>query len=1159
MNKSLLRGQTGMFALLVLLTTFTLLQGQQLQEMQYEEIPGGNIILDRADRSLLIVESAIPKLMFESTRGIKPGSVKEEKPGVWYVYLEPGVQLISISAEGYLPVRDVRHNFQPRQAWQLKVTGDQPKGVGSIRIETNPSGASIILNNIPVPGTTPLTLQDQPTGTHSIRIDKDSYGSLEETVTIEKDKTVTRTFTLQKEYAGLKVTSDPSGATVFLDGNQLGITPLERNDLSQGECNMIIVMDGYESNKQLIRLVYGQTKSYHADLVQQEGSVRLTTEPTGAEVFLDGKSYGIFDGEPIIINNLGIGEHIAEATLEYHDKDTEKFKVLYKKTNRVELKLIPQPGSLFVSTTPMGASIILDGVNSNKKSPAKIDSIIIGEHALILVLEGYRGLLKHIIIQPGRTVSIDEKLIDKYELSPEIVLRICDNALKSWLEKFKWENPEKSADLRMIYQEEILKNIITPVAPVDSHDRQIVDNLQDDPNYAAKSLSRLLALEHEEYDKLCFKLPKSKLTADKTRKREWRNSLIERYNELISLARKEGWQAFYAKGRLFNEEALATYEQEIPYIPKQDSAMSYLDAVVDDAILLNYGAILQFEEGYTRLDAIGRQLVVERKKFQKDVDRLKKQLDQMQLDIAAVGIDDSTKKLDVWKKALIELDASISEVKKWKIACREPIPEIVVRNGDYALRSWLVKFNWENPKKAADIRMIYQEEILKNIITPGAPEVCGLYLQAIETIKETNIYTDYWIQELEKRFTHVVDTLLIQWDRQFMVSKEKIDGYIQEYSEMLPEGEFAESKEGLLLDMMGEQILMWTDYLNVHNLDKLKALTAILDTVVQYKRPVGFGDESLGRPLQGVLEYFDVLNEYSAVAEVKKVEYAKEYEENPYYYDEYYEEDIERYWYNDAASAYDEIALTFNDYSVGLLEEGLRITDKYSLSCLAGISIKLKLVELKPDVYVERVGIEPQNFTLVSSTDWLIWPEYMTGFEQIDFDDSDWEHPHVAYLPGGSNLGILSYLGATPIWFNLDDPPALPEWVEYPKDVIGFEGELIEFTLLGVVPVRKMPFLDEYEDEGYDEFEEEYPDWLPEFTKEEKKAAAPPVGLRIEYRSTDIPENEVAFVDKGDGSAVFYWTPSYAAAGVYSAMFTLYNYGIPVPIIIPIIVRNVDH
>ncbi|MDP8238185.1 MAG: SUMF1/EgtB/PvdO family nonheme iron enzyme [Candidatus Hatepunaea meridiana] len=412
MKKHLLRSQTGMSVLLAILITFSFLQAQQLQQMEFEELKADNIIFDDASQSLLIVESTIPKLMFHSNRGIKPNAVKEEKQGLWYVYLEPGVQLVTIMADGYLDVEFGRHNYQPRRTRKILVTGEQPKGLGSFRIETTPSGAMVTFNNLPVPGLTPLTLSDQPTGTHSIRIEKDDYCSLDETVTIEKDKTVTRTFTLQKEYASLKVTSDPPGATVYLDGDQLGTTPLDRNDLSIGEGILTVEKDGYVTNSQTVRLKVGDNPPVNVYLVLQTGSVSITTIPSGTEIFLDGESLGIYNGTPLVRDKLSLGSHTVRASIDGYDDAEQIIAVTFNKISTVPLSLQGKPGALFVTTTPSGASIYLDGKDTGKKTSAKISDLSMGEHELRLTLSGYGDIDTLVTISLGKTITLNEMLAE---------------------------------------------------------------------------------------------------------------------------------------------------------------------------------------------------------------------------------------------------------------------------------------------------------------------------------------------------------------------------------------------------------------------------------------------------------------------------------------------------------------------------------------------------------------------------------------------------------------------------------------------------------------------------------------------------------------------------------------------------------------------------
>jgi len=109
----------------ILLTHFwfnNALADMGMKSMSYNEM----ISEDVTDKimngnSLMIVKSEIPSLMFESSKGIFSNSVTEKEPGIWWLILKPGVQVISISAKSYKTISDIRHNFVENNTWTIKV------------------------------------------------------------------------------------------------------------------------------------------------------------------------------------------------------------------------------------------------------------------------------------------------------------------------------------------------------------------------------------------------------------------------------------------------------------------------------------------------------------------------------------------------------------------------------------------------------------------------------------------------------------------------------------------------------------------------------------------------------------------------------------------------------------------------------------------------------------------------------------------------------------------------------------------------------------------------------------------------------------------------------------------------------------------------------
>lgn len=59
---------------------------------------------------------------------------------------------------------------------------------------------------------------------------------------------------------GVAVTSSPSGASVYLDGEFRGVTPLNINDAAAGSHNLLVTLKGYDNNQQKITVTAGSVQ-----------------------------------------------------------------------------------------------------------------------------------------------------------------------------------------------------------------------------------------------------------------------------------------------------------------------------------------------------------------------------------------------------------------------------------------------------------------------------------------------------------------------------------------------------------------------------------------------------------------------------------------------------------------------------------------------------------------------------------------------------------------------------------------------------------------------------------------------------------------------------------------------------------------------------------
>ena len=103
-------------------------------------------------------------------------------------------------------------------------------------------------------------------GDHKVGFDKDCYTSrtLSVKVTLDPDSNAPLKFTpviLQEAKTEMRLTSTPSGADVFVDGDKKGTTPFTMQGLCGGERDLLVVKQDVGSWSERIRLIPGEVNT----------------------------------------------------------------------------------------------------------------------------------------------------------------------------------------------------------------------------------------------------------------------------------------------------------------------------------------------------------------------------------------------------------------------------------------------------------------------------------------------------------------------------------------------------------------------------------------------------------------------------------------------------------------------------------------------------------------------------------------------------------------------------------------------------------------------------------------------------------------------------------------------------------------------------------
>lgn len=188
-----------------------------------------------------------------------------------------------------------------------------------------------------------------------------------------------------KPPGSIRVESTPSGANCYLDGTYKGSTPLTIAEISPGSYTITLRKDGYYDWEDSVYVQAGETSHVYATLKVKVGSLDVNANVSGASVYVDGDYKG---ATPLRIDNVPAGNHTIRISAEKYYDYVETVTVEANRVTTVEAALEKKPGSIYVESTPSGASVYLDE-SYKGKTPLTIPDVPEGTHRLTLTYPGY--------------------------------------------------------------------------------------------------------------------------------------------------------------------------------------------------------------------------------------------------------------------------------------------------------------------------------------------------------------------------------------------------------------------------------------------------------------------------------------------------------------------------------------------------------------------------------------------------------------------------------------------------------------------------------------------------------------------------------------------------------------------------------------------------
>ena len=276
--------------------------------------------------------------------------------------VRPGDLNVQADAKGYFPI-DTRLTILSDADQRFALVFE--KLPGHLRLTSGEIPAEVEIDGEPY-GTTPLTASNLSAGEHLVSISADWYVPLQITVDIlGLDQSQDLALDLEPAWGTVSFSSQPAGARLIADGEDLGLLPMTVR-LLEGAQSVLISKAGYQSQRLDLTVERGTaTTSPEITLVPANGEVTLNSRPAGALVTANGVYLGVTPLQHSLSPNRNYDFLISKSGFE---PVARSLRLEPTEAVTVNLTLVPRLGSVTFDIAPKQAKIRINGILKNTKN-----------------------------------------------------------------------------------------------------------------------------------------------------------------------------------------------------------------------------------------------------------------------------------------------------------------------------------------------------------------------------------------------------------------------------------------------------------------------------------------------------------------------------------------------------------------------------------------------------------------------------------------------------------------------------------------------------------------------------------------------------------------------------------------------------------------------
>ncbi|MEZ5596576.1 MAG: PEGA domain-containing protein [Pseudomonadales bacterium] len=246
-------------------------------------------------------------------------------------------------------------------------------------------------------------------GDYTIEAHADGYKPLNAAITVGPERNQRHSLTFIPLPGIVTITSEPAGASVFIDSEAVGATPLEAIDVESGSREVVLRLARYETQAQVLDVTGHRTKQELAvTLLPDWGDVTVSSDPSGARVLIDGNDSGIVTPGVVPVPS---GEREIAVTLDGYRTARQRIVVAARQADTLPpFQLVQADAALRITSSPAGAGITVNGKYMGQ-TPLDLELSSGVSYRLEAYLRGHRKAAVTAVLARGESRPISFPLV----------------------------------------------------------------------------------------------------------------------------------------------------------------------------------------------------------------------------------------------------------------------------------------------------------------------------------------------------------------------------------------------------------------------------------------------------------------------------------------------------------------------------------------------------------------------------------------------------------------------------------------------------------------------------------------------------------------------------------------------------------------------------